>query len=90
MKKTLKSLYLILGIIYLIGVNIVSYTIEPYSLKEPLILKIVLTLVTIILTSIVYILIIKPQIIVKNKLAQETLVMLYLAIIVIPLISLYI
>ncbi|HHW79577.1 MAG TPA: hypothetical protein GX742_02105 [Acholeplasmataceae bacterium] len=89
MKKVLKISYLSSAIIYLIGVNYISYTLEPYSLKEPLIFKILLSLLSVLIMTFVYILLIKPDLIIKKQLNQETIVMLYLSIIVIPLISLY-
>lgn len=87
--KVLNVIYLAIGPVYYLGLNYISFFMEPYSLAEPLYLKIILSILSLVLLVFVYILIIKPELLFKKPITTETKVTLYIGISIIPLISLY-
>lgn len=89
MKKGLKYSYLSLGVIHFLALNYISYFVEPYSLAEPLYLKIILSVLSLALFVFIYILLIKPTLIFKKPLSKETVITLYIGVLIVPLISLY-
>ena len=88
LNKIMKNIVLVLGIIYFIVISYLSYTFEPYSSNNNLVVKITLSVISFILISIIYILLIKPKLITKNEFKTDTYIALYTALIIIPLISL--
>lgn len=87
-KRLLKYFYLTLGLVYYGWVNYLSYTKEPYLSSQSLTIKIIFSVISIIVLWIIYILLIYPKLITKNKLKKETIIMMYIAVIIVPLISL--
>lgn len=88
MKKIIKIGYLILGILLFIGINYLSYFVEPYSTNKTITYKLIFTFISLILMLLIYVLILKPKILIKHDLKKETIIALYIGVIIIPLISL--
>lgn len=86
----LKYLYLGVGIILYVVLNVLSYTLETFN--GDLATKILFSFVSFVLLVFDYITILKTEMILKkpfSKLTTYTKIMLYLGVLVIPLISLY-
>lgn len=86
-KNIFKYSYLILGIIHYFVVNYISYFVEPYSNSIHIVLKILFSVLSLVLLTIVYILILKPNLLTKKELKTETYIALYIGVLIIPLIS---
>lgn len=86
----LKYLYLSLGLIFYVFLNIVSYTMPTF--QGDMFTKILFSSLSFVLLSLDYVVILKTELIFKKPfkmMTTYTKIMLYLGVIVIPLISLY-
>lgn len=87
MKRIFRNIYLIFGLLFYIFINYVSYMVEPYASSKDLTYKIVFSVISLLILSYFYVLILKPTLIFKKELKKETLIYLYIGIIIASLIS---
>ena len=89
MKKAIKTIFLILGILNFAFITYLSYFVEPYNTTNPQYIKIILTVIASILYILVNLILIYPKIIKKEELSKDLKITMYFGIIIIPLIMLY-
>ena len=87
-KKVFKYLYLVIGVIYYILVNYLSFNVEPYKSTQILSYKIFFTTLSLILLIIIYLMILIPKIFTKEDFTLNTKIALYVGVLIVPLISL--
>lgn len=90
MKNILKYIYLVIGIIHYIIINYISYSISPYSESFNIYIKVLLSIVSFLMLVVIYLLIFKFDIKEnkKYKLKNETKIILYIAVLLVSLVSL--
>lgn len=92
MKKFFKYLYLTLGIIHYLVVNYISYNVSPYNESLNIYVKILFSLISLIILTILYFLVVIKDFNENSKyninFKKETLFIIYVLILIVPLISL--